>query len=222
MKPSSPLRPITNGWVAVVQLMASVILAFATWGLLTATRRYAKAAETGNKIAEASNEVAHTRNELIREQHKAAEFVFNTQHRPRLRVRKVSIPIIDDWDLPLQNLGYFEITNIGGTEAMPLYVHVNIRTSVVFGRIGEDFKDCDPGNELFPGDSFTAKIEDSVEWEPDLVDELRQGTKPLFVIGAVGYMDRLNYTYWTGFCRKYNPTTMRFDIVKDPDYEYED
>ena len=42
------------------------------------------------------------------------------------------------------------------------------------------------------------------------------------MIGVLRYEDSRGVKRKTGFCRKFNPDTARFEAEKDPDYEYAD
>ena len=182
------------------------------------------------KISEAGYEIAKERLEFD-------ELALKVEHRPRLRVRQVRIPVLDEIDISKfpkwirfqgqesvksKHLGFFDITNIGGTSAMPLHAYINIRTSEIFGKLEEQFMDCNVRDMLYPGEVRTVRIEDQVPWSVSLIHQLERGNVPLFITGAIRYMDELECVRMTGFCRRFNPKTLRFEKVEDDDYEYED
>ena len=162
------------------------------------------------------------------------------QFRPKMIVRNIvldplpprpngtSLPVLQHHPLT----GQFYIANVGGSVAT-----IKEILSLVFwteppplpmrrpyeGRDGQK-----PSSliRLQPGQSVPRRFdsEQPLDVNPDQI--LRwsdSGSGPrihLYVMGWVEYADDLGYIRRTAFCRKFEPQSVRFKAVDDPDYEH--
>jgi hypothetical protein len=71
---------------------------------------------------------------------------------------------------------------------------------------------------------FTSRVDfETVTITLDQIGQIRREEVAIYVIGKIIYTDGLGNARRTGFARRFNMRTGRFDIVKDdPDYEYVD
>ncbi|MFZ0394036.1 MAG: hypothetical protein WCF17_14650 [Terracidiphilus sp.] len=52
--------------------------------------------------------------------------------------------------------------------------------------------------------------------------EILSGSRRLYLMGWIDYVDGLNIGRTTRFCRLYDPASYRFTVVNDPEYESAD
>jgi hypothetical protein len=78
---------------------------------------------------------------------------------------------------------------------------------------------CSPGIEILGGNTLRILIES----RHDLVMAgSGAASKKIFCIGFVDYFSGDDAGFSAGFCRAYNPLTLRTEATNDPDYEFDD
>lgn len=166
-------------------------------------------------------------------------------HRPKLIVRELELPelhlLIDDAEDTSANqriirtsaraldtgfhqlTGSFRLTNKGTTTAT-----VELMEATIF--LGERLPPTNPCygqrlNALYPVLKAGTTTRVNLTPRPTTVDELvavKQGRLTLFIIGKLIYTDELKNGRRTGFARRFNLDTNRFERKSDEDYDYED
>jgi spore coat protein U-like protein len=69
---------------------------------------------------------------------------------------------------------------------------------------------------------FTTSISGEVAEEFKSEQRRGMGKTSIYCLGYILYEDSLRQRYRTAFLRHYNASTKRFEMVSDPDYEYQD
>jgi hypothetical protein len=139
---------------------------------------------------------------------------FLSTHRPRLQVRqfKLRIPSVE-----------FGLINVGDTPAMIISSTLLTQWWERGHRPAPDYtggEDGVPHIVLDIGQSTTVSyvVTDAYP-NPTLLN----GRAPLHAFGLIGYTDSSgSIQRFTGFCRWWNPSTERFELTQDPDYEFQD
>ena len=143
--------------------------------------------------------------------------IFYATHRPRLLVRNIVVPQLayqQGFDVT------FDVVNAGSTvgKLVSGSAHISITSA-----LGMKHPDENPFifGQLEGGESRSETVRiDTLA--PDLICRLIDGNALFYVIGVLRYEDSRGVKRKTGFCRKFNPDTARFEAEKDPDYEYAD
>ena len=217
---------ITDDAVAFVTLClvaVTGVLAFSTVGLWIVTAHASKRQSKDMKAsidklgeaAEISQKqflISARQTDIIEKQHAIGRMQFISTHRPLLRVRYFRRIDISDLKVRIN----FTIINVGSSQA-------NLLGS--YGRLGFFARDNLPP----PFYEGAPEVIEPRKFEPGATDEgiILHTRDPnvasiLHVYGILVYEDIFNNTRTTAFCRRYNVSTKRFDLVKDSDYEYED
>jgi len=176
---------------------------------------------------------------LVGETLQLARDEFNATHRPKLRVRRISLVGFHERfdNAPIGNGEeincILSIANIGDSTAWLMESKYRI-----FYRIdlpsGESLFERNPQHiknfsfELKPGASHIFPINDKL-FIPDEVFEIKMmhrltflpHSKKLCVIGNIWYEDNAKVSRSMGFCRELK-SDRRFHSIDNPDYEYED
>lgn len=119
--------------------------------------------------------------------------------------------------------GKFSLTNIGNGSATTQLIRAVIYRG---GSLPPDKNPCsdhalDKALKMAPGTGSRLDfppLEMTAEERRRVLDE----KDALYAIGKVIYIDNAGNARRTGFARKLNTKTGRFEAVADPDYEYED
>jgi hypothetical protein len=202
---------------------------------IAAAVKSANAAEKAANAAEAQTAIIGSQSDTIMKQHAVGRLQFLAAHRPRLRVRHVSIVTAERFGHPTIFFSHGEeikggliVVNIGGTKA----TIVESRYRIYFSREGlpitapydETFHNLLlPEQVLDVGESCATPIADQIFMNPNRTT-LRQFERDgwtLYVMGQIRYQDEGGCDRFMGFCREWADDG-RFHPVKDPDYEYED
>jgi len=171
---------------------------------------------------------------------KVAESQFLVAHRPRLRVRHVTIidagvgighpTIFFEPGAVIE--GALSVVNVGGTDARI----IRSLYRIYFSKTGlpirspldtSDLVLIEKHTILKVGESLVAVVRDKIAMEPDPdhgMIELRQFNREgwvIYVMGEIRFQDEEGNDRFMGFCRELQ-SDGRFRAVNDPDYEYED
>ena len=157
--------------------------------------------------------------------------IFYATHRPRLLVRNIVVPQLDklNRNTPMNEMeeayqqGFdvtFDVVNAGSTvgKSVSGSAHISITSALRMKHPDEKpfiFGQLEGGESR----SETVRIDTLA---PDLICRLIDGDVLCYVIGVLRYEDSGGVKRKTGFCRKFNPDTARFEAEKNPDYEYTD
>jgi hypothetical protein len=153
---------------------------------------------------------------IVLAQVRLARQEFLSTHRPKLRVRKVSLyPLVDGAPVTVQ----YEIANIGDTDAILTFADVKVgaRSRNYFGKGGH------MGSDLIqPGARLTVRFDTSLMWRGDPYSRY-----DLTIWGEVNYRDASKIERRTEFERfpdMSSDATNQYMRAKEPnpDYEYED
>jgi hypothetical protein len=193
--------------------------------------RQLRAMTASTSAANASADIADRQLKITRLQYFAA-------HRPKLRVRHVSIVTAEEIGHPTiffshgaEIKGALVIVNIGGSKAKIIDSRYRIyftKGTLPVDILEEGYK----GDLLLPeqvldiGESCATPISDTIIMEPEGPDgvdlrEFQRGNWVIYVIGQIRYQDEAGSDRFMGFCRRWGDDG-RFRAVDDPDYEYED
>jgi hypothetical protein len=178
--------------------------------------------------------------DLQEKQHGLARLQFIASHRPRLRVRHVSI--IDPGEIigtptfffdPNCNVrGGLSVVNVGGSSAIIIETRYRIFASRTWlpaiAPYDLSFRSdlLIRGQKLGMGESCATPIEDTLQMgtPEEGVVELRKFESEgwvIFVMGQIRYQDEGGNDRFMGFCRA-RQNDGKFLAVDDSDYEYED
>ncbi len=178
--------------------------------------------------------------DIQRKQHAVGRLQFLAVHRPRLRVRHVTITdethkiglptFFFSHGAPIK--GSLVVVNVGGTKA----TLVESRYRIYFSKIGlpaaapydESWHQLLlPEYEMDVGDSCATAIADTILMEEvpqELGVPLRAFEREnwrIYIMGQIRYRDEDGHERFMGFCRE-GGKDGRFRAVDDADYEYED
>jgi hypothetical protein len=180
--------------------LATIAIAAFTWTLWRATSEHSRI--TDGVLALARDE-------------------FNATHRPKLRVRHFRLIDISD----KQSLTKFTIVNVG-TGTAKLFSSLG-RTDF-FPLNGQPTPNYLGGSAMIevPKTLASGAAEEACillnKRRPGFIGEMASQFKALHAFGHISYADVLDNVRMTAFCRRYIVGLERFDILSDPDYEYED
>jgi hypothetical protein len=192
-----------------------------------------------NKMAEVADKqflITGLQTDIQKKQHAVGRLEFLATHRPKLRVRHVSVVTADHTGHPTIFFnhgsgvkGGLAVVNVGGTKA----TIIESRYRIFFSKTGlpvsapydESFHELLlPEQVLDIGESCAIPIADTIVMDPSKVDELRafeNGGWKIYVMGQIRYQDEGGHDRFMGFCRE-RGSGGRFRAVDDLDYEYED
>jgi hypothetical protein len=206
---------------------------------ISAAVKSAAAAEKAANAAEAQTAIIGAQTDIITKQHAVGRLQFLATHRPRLRIRHVTI--VDGSHIGHPTIffshgedvkGSLTVVNIGGTKA----IIIDSRYRIYFSKQGlpiatyfdETFPNLLlPGHALDVGESCAIVIADKIVMDPPRPGdgmELRAFERDswvIYVMGQIRYQDEGGADRFIGFCR-IRGGDGRFRAVNDPDYEYED
>jgi hypothetical protein len=224
--------PVAGG-TFLLCLITGVLAAY-TAGLFTATARLAREAkETGDKQAI----IAEKQTAIIESQHLISRRQFMAEHRPRLRVRNISISsTARDGSIFLgrELSGHCYIDNIGGMTAVIEELFIGVYANQMGLPMDFPFEGA-PGNISMTENWFNigqSRRCDFVRPSPfataEEAERAATGAFPLFALGWILYRDESDKGTAEGvgqryaFCRRWDASKRRFvPIENDPDYEYE-
>ena len=170
----------------------------------------------------------------LERQTKAMEDTFIQTQRPKINVRTFYFhePTSNMGQIPNGILagsmltGQFYIVNLGGTRATVKEIHYE------FFVTGEPHL---PGKRPWEGkDGVKREIAfEAGQSEPFIFGReeplsdgqafaIFSGQRRLYLMGWIDYVDGLKISRTTRFCRLYDPTSYRFTVVNDPEYESAD
>jgi hypothetical protein len=181
----------------------------------------------------------------------AAEDAIILNNRPKIIVREIDVPETTHWrkvhlaedrtraiaEDAYRHLdetgvitnertlkGSFRMTNKGGTEVSTQLIETMFwvgeplpQTNPVFDTVGlpqQHFK--------MKGGTTTRVDIPPVTISLDQHTDIMNGRASLWVLGKIVYTDKVNAARRTGFARRFNLDTGRFERKKDEDYDYED
>lgn len=233
------LAAVVSAVAAAVIAWFTVTLASATRGLKASADQQVAEAKALRKIAEAQEAISGAQTDVLIAQKQIARQQFLAEHRPKLRVRHVSIVTADHIGHPTlffkhggEVKGGLAVVNVGGTKATV----VESRYRIYVSRSGlpasapydrSFHKLLLDGQILDVGESCAIPIKDEIVMEPPSAGtdvELRQferGGWQIYVMGQIRYQDEGGCDRFMGFCRL-RGSDGRFRIVDDQDYEFED
>jgi hypothetical protein len=185
------------------------------------TLRYAKRAYTANR--DAANEA--------KRQADAAQDMLRLSHRPKLIVRKITIPAMDKLNnnrTPMGEItsemnGWYEIANIGGTVAEIVHVKEGIHTDTHLPMERPDSSNAGRNiiKQLTAGEACRIEFPMVNLSETDTVDIMDKKADAFFIV-SIEYLDGAHIKRTTSACRKWDQQVRRFVTVNNPDYEYAD
>lgn len=154
-------------------------------------------------------------------------------HRPKLVVRNVVIPslevlnrltsmrdIFDAMDLGRLE-GYFQLANVGNTEATIERVRDRILIGLRLPMERQYVDNPTSGLRLAAGESQSVRFTPLVIPYATQVALMNEVTE-VYVMGLITYTDGLGIRRETAFCRKLDRELRRLVPVVDQDYEYSD
>jgi hypothetical protein len=212
----------------------------ATVGLVNAASDQGQDTKAAVEIAAKQVAIIAVQTEIQQKQHAISRLQFLATHRPRLRVRHITV------DDPGKRTGlptfFFEhdkevrgglvVVNVGGSNA----TIIETRHRIFFSKSGlpaaapydEDFRQnmLLPNQVLASGESCATPITDTIVMQPNPPGETKLRTFEregwvIYVMGQIRYKDDGGAERFMGFCRV-RQKDGRFRPVNDPDYEYED
>lgn len=169
----------------------------------------------------------------IRRQAKIANEALFRQFRPRLKIRNIVIDVANEIPQPplfrerYPISGHFYISNTGGTAAKisEIGVWVEWNQNLPMERPYE-------GKHGVVCSATVLEASQSIQWAFNSADDNKlmdsvaakilaaEHGWALYIMGWVEYVDGLNTTRRTAFCRKYDVSKRRFFAVDDNDYEH--
>jgi hypothetical protein len=198
-----------EGWGAPLVILTG-ILCLVTGALAWYTRGLFKQTAT---LARDTHDASEAALKASTEATKLATREFISTHRPKLRVRKVTLyPLVDKAPVTVQ----YEIANVGGTEAVltsaTVTTEIRLR-DVGAGRFTQE-------TTIQPGATFLVRFDTSLNWR----DNSYTSKYDLTIRGEVRYRDTNGLERRTEFERFPHIDTNQFVRAEkpDPDYEYED
>jgi hypothetical protein len=193
-------------------------------------------------IADKQLSITGLQTDIQQKQHAVARLQFLATHRPRLRIRHVSISdpafFIGHPTMFFNHGGEIKgglvVVNVGGTKA----TIIESRYRIFFSKDGlpvtapyeSDFHNLLlAGQSLDIGESCATPIMDKIIMDPPAPgreDEVElpafeRGGWKIYVMGQIRYKDEGGAHRFMGFCRL-QESDGRFRAIDDPDYEYDD
>jgi hypothetical protein len=198
-------------------------------------------AASATEIARQQVIIQTSQTAILTKQEEIARQQFLNEHRPRLKVRHVSVVTAEHIGHPTiffihgaRIRGRLVVVNVGGSKARIIDSFYRIHFSKTGLPVFSPLEDrghvlLAPEQVLEIGQSLEVPITDTIEMNPrDEIDkdamQLRQFDTEgweIFVMGQIQYQDEAGHDRFFGFCRK-RERDGRFGAVDDPDYEYED
>lgn len=186
-----------------------------------------------------------TLRELVK-QNQIAHRSFVSSNRPRIRIRHIEVPfatvlhklfvskpstsdaleLLMSHEGPMEVRGTATVANGGNTDAFARELNYAIAigpylpaTSIV--PTPKHREGVIPVTRIAPGSRGTMHLT-AIPLEPGQVNRIWSGRERLFLVGELTYLDDLDHERRTGFARVLNLETGAFDIVDDPNFEFED
>jgi hypothetical protein len=187
--------------------------------------RYLRRAETkSDELADVTQKqmlLTGRQTDIIEKQHAVGRMQFISTHRPKLKVRYFRIINTSDEQAMIR----FTIVNVGGSDAklissLGLAEFLTFNNQPVPNYLGGSAI-IEAPKTFQPGATEEGTILLNKQ-SPDIVLEMLAREKALHAFGHISYVDILDNMRTTAFCRRYIVGRERFDILDDPDYEYED
>ena len=164
----------------------------------------------------------------MRDDIQRARAEFNAAHFPRLEVRRLQLRHTD-----IQRGINFVVANVGEAGARDIRGDLNlaIMPTLLAAELERESLPPYAGHYVDISEEINRPVLNARERafifvsRPDLVtdeamDRIEGGQATLFFFGYVDFLDSNNVRRDTGFFRKYNPKTKRFEAKDDPDYEW--
>ncbi len=211
-------------WYGWAQFFVAIGGLYIIWRTLKAIERQAAANQAATVEARLSTELAMRTAELT-----LNEFI--ATHRPKLIVRRVFTKTLHGQGIP--DLLGIEciVANTGDSEATIVEINTNLwipnaqESLPANPPYGDSMSISSPldGGISFPW-THPATSEQTMRYNhlSGFAEEGGDVGTCMYFFGYIMYKDRLNRHRRTAFCRRFDFTTQRFTVVKDPDYEYQD
>ena len=171
-------------------------------------------------------------------QYRLLKTIFLTTHGPRLRVRQVHIPRIQEVRndgtslISLEEIfqqsqngmrGQFEVSNAGSTRACSIE---GCGSFFIDGTVGAEtpikFTKLEIPQEINAGESHKVIVPPTKEVSPTDFDRMRTRELDTYLAGYIRFKDSSGNDRKIAFLRKFDRDLNRFTPVDNPDYEYED
>lgn len=164
-----------------------------------------------DKTARISADAARLAAETTRESVTAANREFIATHRPRVRVRRFRVSLIEGFPVVVHCV----VANIGVSAAHPRRIEATIMLREPDGE--EHLPEVKIGeiDTLIGGQSYPLIMSTEFEYDPIWGNKIE-------VRGTIEYRDDNGIDRETSFWRVYDAKNLRFHPKDDPDYEYED
>ncbi len=192
-------------------------------------RAYVQVGQEENVLIRESNEITQRATELTRQS-------ILLTHRPKLIVRRVWVPDHEVKDAKTRNLdprlqegvvphGHFYVANVGESVATVRRHYSEIlraeRLLMLPMKTSEEGIEPRDGNWTIAAVA-SEPIKCTTVGYPALhsMQRVNDGWEHIWLLGWIEYIDELNVTRRTDFCRRWDPTKQRFSPVDDPDYEH--
>jgi hypothetical protein len=238
-EPQQPADSDGNSWINPNWVIAflTIVLAGAAVAQWLDVRRQANAMESQLDVmrgqvalAQRSVDVANTNAQAALDTATATKQSIILTHRPKIMLRNVDVPHIEHGGY---GDGTLWATNVGDTVAHVFKFdamwfvgeHLPMRNPYARAEPTKtNIKNIQPGSsQHFDLPAIVFPQDDQLTWHRAIHQEPRiPEPTHLFLIGVVKYRDDLDNLRRTGFCRRYNRQTGRFEPVDDPDYEHAD
>lgn len=168
----------------------------------------------------------------LERQTKATEDAVIQTQRPKIQVRTFHFKHFSDPQEPngilpgSMLIGQFYIVNLGGTRARVKETHYEFFITGERDLPGErpwEGKGGTKCESIFEaGQSKPFQFGREEPLSPGQAFEIFSGSRRLYLMGWIDYIDGLNIRRTTRFCRLYDPASYRFAAVDDPEYESAD
>lgn len=221
---------------AAISAIATVAIARFTWTLWQAGEKQLAISSNLADIADKQVAIQGLQTDIQKMQHAVGRLQFIADHRPRLRIRHVTIDLdgntLDKPRLVLHSgekvTGSLVVVNFGGSNASISDSRYRIIFSQKRFPVAFDFDEnalemLVVNTILESGESCAVAIEDSVPAGSEYID-LRHfdiNEWNIYVMGQIKYKDAGGNERFMGFCRK-SGSDGKFTPVDDADYEYQD
>jgi hypothetical protein len=229
-------------WFTAVLAIVSAVQGIFLYRADKTARISADAANKAASAAEAHTAVVAAQTDVLIKQHAIGRLQHLALHRPRLRIRHVSVvdsaTIIGHpgffFDHGQKITGGLVIVNVGGTKTKIIESFYKIYFSRTVLPINSPLDKDEPKelliapNKVFDvGESLSVGIQDTIIMNPPteegttILRRFKNENWKIYVMGQIRYQDEGDRDRFMGFCRVGDGET-RFTAVDDPDYEYED
>jgi len=190
-----------------VTALATVAIGFFTYFLVRVTNRQARLTRAGIEIAQ-------------------KEFI--ASHRPKIRIRRITV--ISPQDIPNDGTGLpippllpnrrvsvrIEAANIGDTQASVYEMGIDIYIPGPFNAAPNPYPGIPP---VLPGQEVQMTASGARPISDAEIDAIEVGTSELRLLGIINYRDDNGVIRSTSFARVYNRALSRFINVADDDPE---